>query len=80
MNAVGLMQILNGPRDPEESVAQGAAILASHLGTFGELDLALAAYNAGPNAVRAHGGVPPYDETRWHVYLTRWWFWAFSRA
>ena len=79
-NAVGLMQVLDGPADPEQNVAQGAAILASHLRTFGDLDLALAAYNAGPGAVARYGGVPPYDETRWHIYLTRWWYWAYTRA
>ena len=78
-NAVGLMQVLDGPTDPEENVARGAAILAGHLRAFGDLDLALAAYNAGPGAVRAYGGVPPYEETRWHVYLTRWWYWAYTR-
>jgi soluble lytic murein transglycosylase-like protein len=78
-NAVGLMQVLDGPVDPEQNVGQGATILAGHLRAFGDLELALAAYNAGPGAVRAHGGVPPYEETRWHVYLTRWWYWAYTR-
>lgn len=76
--AVGLLQLLDGPTDPEENIAAGAALFAQHLRTFGDLDLALAAYNAGPAAVRIHGGVPPYDETRWHLYLTRYWYWAFA--
>jgi soluble lytic murein transglycosylase-like protein len=80
-NAIGLMQVLDGPTDPEQNVARGAEILAGHLRAFGgDLDLALAAYNAGPGAVRAHGGVPPYEETRWHGYLTRWWYWAYTQA
>jgi soluble lytic murein transglycosylase-like protein len=79
-NAIGLMQVLDGPTDPEQNVARGAEILAGHLRTFGgDLELALAAYNAGPGAVRSYGGVPPYEETRWHVYLTRWWYWAYTQ-
>ncbi|MGF1662399.1 MAG: transglycosylase SLT domain-containing protein [Kineosporiaceae bacterium] len=73
--AVGLMQLMPGtaaelgvdPRDPVAAVDGAARYLRTQLDSFGDLRLALAAYNAGPGAVRRHGGVPPYDETRTYV-------------
>lgn len=75
--ALGLMQLMPGtarelgvsdPFDPEQSVRGGARYLRRLLDRFGgRLDLALAAYNAGPSAVERHGGVPPYRETREYV-------------
>jgi len=44
-----------------------ARYLAAQLETFRDARLALAAYNAGPEAVREHGGIPPYRETQAHV-------------
>lgn len=53
--------------DPLENLDGGARYLLEQMATFENLDLALAAYNAGPEAVRQYGGVPPYAETRNHI-------------
>lgn len=53
--------------DPEANLDAGAGYLASLLRRFSRVDLALAAYNAGPDAVLRHGGVPPYAETQTYV-------------
>jgi soluble lytic murein transglycosylase-like protein len=73
--ALGLMQIMPGtaaelgvdPLDPAQAVDGAARYLADALRDFGTVPLALAAYNAGPGAVRRHGGVPPYAETRTYI-------------
>lgn len=74
--AQGLMQLMPGTArnlgvtnafDPEQSVDGGARFLAKMRADFGTWELALAAYNAGPGAVRAHNGVPPYRETLTYV-------------
>jgi hypothetical protein len=54
--------------DARQNIFGGAQYLRSLLDQFGgDLALALAAYNAGPNAVLRYGGIPPYRETREYV-------------
>ena len=74
--AQGAMQImpqtqqelgLTDPFDPEANVLAGCAYLRRQLDRFGSLELALAAYNAGPANVRKYGGIPPFPETRDYV-------------
>jgi soluble lytic murein transglycosylase-like protein len=56
------------PDDLAANVDGGAAYLSDLLHRFGgDVSLALAAYNAGPEAVRRWGGTPPYHETRAYV-------------
>ncbi|MEM8932887.1 MAG: lytic transglycosylase domain-containing protein [Acidobacteriota bacterium] len=74
--AVGLMQVLPSTAgstsehllDPVLNVDHGARYLKQLLARYdGDLELALAAYNAGPTNVRRYGGVPPFRETRNYV-------------
>jgi len=73
--AIGLGQLMPttardlgvDPRDPLENLDGSARYLTMMLELFGDPRLALAAYNAGPDAVRQYGGIPPYRETQNHV-------------
>jgi hypothetical protein len=75
VGAIGLGQLMPGtadllgvdPYDPEDNLHGSARYLLAQLEDFGAADLALAAYNAGPEAVRDYGGIPPYAETEGHV-------------
>ncbi len=55
---------LEDPYDAEANVMAGSAYLRRQLDRFGSLELALAAYNAGPANVIKYGGIPPFPETR----------------
>jgi hypothetical protein len=74
--AVGLMQFMPAtaqglginPRDPGQSIMGAGQYLRSLLDRFGNnVQLAVAAYNAGPGAVEKYNGIPPYQETRNYV-------------
>lgn len=71
--AMGLMQLMprtaeamgvQDPFDPEQNLRGGVRLLRGLLQEFGDVRLALAAYNAGGPAVRRYGGIPPYAETQ----------------
>ncbi|WP_052666969.1 transglycosylase SLT domain-containing protein [Nitriliruptor alkaliphilus] len=73
--AIGMAQLMPGtarglgvdPWDPVQNLTGGARYLATQLDAFGRVDLALAAYNAGPGRVRSAGGVPNIVETQLYV-------------
>ena len=75
--ARGLAQLMPGTAallgvdadDPQQNLEGGARYLRMMYDRFGDWRLALAAYNAGPEAVARHGGVPPFRETTDYVRI-----------
>ncbi len=73
--ATGLAQLMPAtaahlgvdPNDPGQNLDGGARYLRMMFDRFGDWRLAVAAYNAGPQAVEKHGGIPPYTETKNYV-------------
>ena len=52
------------PFDPRANVYAGSQYLMRQWQRFGSVELALAAYNAGPGSVEQYGGIPPVPETQ----------------
>ncbi len=83
VGAIGLAQLMPdtaeavgvNPYDEVQNVEGGCSYLATQIKNFANeaypAELALAAYNAGPNAVHKYGGIPPYAETQNYVETIR---------
>jgi soluble lytic murein transglycosylase-like protein len=74
--AMGLMQLMKktaqalgveNRQDPSANILAGSQYLREQLDNFGDTKLALAAYNAGPTAVKRYKGIPPYPETERYI-------------
>lgn len=87
--AIGLMQLMPdtaadmgifNPYHPLHNLVGGVRYLKQMLQEFdNNLVLALAAYNAGPQAVKRHGGIPPYAETQNYVRRVLYYYLQYKR-
>ncbi|MCL1112228.1 lytic transglycosylase domain-containing protein [Shewanella basaltis] len=88
--AKGLMQLMPGtasdmgvdnPFNAQQNIRGGSRYLAQLLAQFnGDLDLACAAYNAGPSTVTQYRGIPPYPETQAYVKRVKILFKRYQKA
>ncbi|EDL52182.1 soluble lytic murein transglycosylase [Vibrio mediterranei AK1] len=71
--AKGLMQLMDinstniNPFNPNDNISRGTALLSRLMNKYNNLELALAAYNAGEGNVSKYGGIPPFKETQSYV-------------
>lgn len=81
--AMGLGQLMpntaadlkvSDPFDPHQNLDGSVRYFTQQLQRFGSLELALAAYNAGPDRVKQYGDVPPFEETEQYID------WIFKKA
>lgn len=85
--AMGLMQLMpetaeslgvTDPFDPEDNIGGGVKFLKGLMKEFKDPEKAIAAYNAGPGAVKRYKGIPPYEETQKYVNKVKRYYKDFS--